>query len=88
VLGTQPVTGFGGHATAIYTTSPQTAACPGVTLVAWSGDAVIQVSYQALFSTPLPTRSSELRIVTGLVHAAFAALPSGAILTAGTHQSP
>lgn len=88
VLGTQPVTGFGGHATAIDTTSPQTAASPGVTLVAWSGDAVIQVSYQALFSTQVPTRSTELRIVTGLVHAAFAALPSGATLTAGTHQSP
>jgi hypothetical protein len=80
VLGAQPVTGLDGQATAIYTASPGTHS-QGITLVAWSGDAVMQFTYEPVapaLGGPPPSRSAELAIVTGIARAVFAALPHSA----------
>jgi hypothetical protein len=80
VLGAQPVTGLDGQATAIYTASPGTHS-QGITLVAWSGNAVMQFTYEPVapaLGGPPPSRSAELAIVTGIARAVFAALPHSA----------
>jgi hypothetical protein len=76
VLRIQPVTGLAGQATAIYVSG---LASQGVTLLAWSGDAVLQLTYEFSplpgFSPPPPSRGAQLAAVTTLARAVLAALP-------------
>jgi hypothetical protein len=78
VLRTEPVAGLGGQATAIYT-ADSVIRSEGVTLLVWSGDAVIQLSYQVngdpQLGPPPPPRTAQLATVTALARAILAALP-------------
>jgi hypothetical protein len=54
--GSQPVRGLGNQATAIFTTGP--AGDPGVELDVWSGNAVIQMSFDSnSIEAPPPSRA-------------------------------
>jgi hypothetical protein len=80
VLRAQPVTGVGAQATAIQTTSSRLGS-QGVTLVVMSGDAVVQLTYQASGGAGQgqgspPSRAAQLAAVTVLARAVLAALPA------------
>jgi hypothetical protein len=78
LLNIRPVTGVGGQATAIYTADPGTYQ-QGIALVVWSGNAVVQLTYQANTNTelgpPPPSRSAQLAAAIEIARTAIAALP-------------
>lgn len=75
VVRTEPVRGVGDQATAIYLANSQTST-QGVTLVTWSGNAVVQVTYEVGANTAAPPRDVQLAAAIAFTRNALARLPS------------